>query len=113
LQGVNLQRAGLLCCEPPKGLHFFLGFPVINLWACRIIYAICCIAATIIFPIWAIISIVRDITEVPAALLIVIPLTVICAVPFIFAARLACEWYIIVFDWIVETTKAARKYNDE
>ena len=90
-----------------------LRLPVINLWACRIFYAICCIAATVIFPIWAIISIVRDISEVPAALLIVILLTVICAVPFIFAARLACELYIIVFDWIVETTKAARKYNDE
>lgn len=89
-----------------------LRLPVINLWACRIIYAICCIAAVIALPIWILVAIV-SLLEVPAALLIVVPFAVICVALFVFAARLACEWYIIVFDWIVETTKAARKYNDE
>ena len=89
-----------------------LRLPVINLWACRIIYAICCIAAVIALPIWILVAIV-SLAEVPAALLIVVPFAVICCAVFVFAARLACEWYIIVFDWIVETTRAARKYNDE
>ena len=89
-----------------------LRLPVINLWACRIIYAICCIVAALILPIWIVLAIV-SLAEVPAALLIVVPFAVICVAIFVFAARLACEWYIIVFDWIVETTKAARIYIED
>jgi hypothetical protein len=32
---------------------------------------------------------------------------------FIIMVRLFCEWYIIMFDWIIETTKAARIYIKE
>jgi len=88
-----------------------LRLPVINLWACKIIYAICCIAAALILPMWIVLAFI-SLAEVPAALLIVIPFAVICVALFVFAARLACEWYIIVFDWIVETTKAARIYAE-
>ena len=90
-----------------------LRLPVINLWACRIIYVICFIGAIL----WGIgVSIFlfgNAIVESGAAVLVLIPLVWLGVALFIFAARLFCEWYIIVFDWIVETTKAARKYNDE
>ena len=90
-----------------------LRLPVINLWACRIIYAICCIASIL----WGI-AVTFVLVGVgfggdATAIFIGCPLVWLGVAVFIFLARLFCEWYIIVFDWIVETTKAARKYNDE
>jgi len=93
-----------------------LRLPVINLWACRIIYVICCIAA-ILWCLGATVFLVGNaFVEPEYAILnfvVLLPLTWLCTILFILLARLFCEWYIIVFDWIVETTKAARKYNDE
>ena len=90
-----------------------LRLPIINHWACRIIYAICCFAAIVWGVVMTLVGIASLIQEAPFATLLVVPLIWLGAVLFICASRLLCEWYIIVFDWIVETTKAARKYTDE
>jgi len=92
-----------------------LRLPIINLWACRIIYAICCIAAILwgVFATFMFISIAAGEYGDASAIVIGIPLAWLGAAVFVFLSRLFCEWYIIVFDWIIETTKAARKYNDE
>ena len=93
-----------------------LRLPVINLWACRIVYVICIVAA-ILWAIWMTIMFFTFTISSPTDFLIVLfiatPLTWLGAILFILFSRLLCEWYIIVFDWIIETTKAARKYNDE
>ena len=88
-----------------------LRLPVINLWACQIIYVVCCIVAIL----WALGMTLMGLGSLGPhpGLLILVPLFWIGAILFIFLARLCCEWYIIVFDWIVETTKAARKYTEE
>ena len=85
-----------------------LRLPTINLWACRIIYVICCIAAIL----WGFGMTLTGLASLGAhpGLLIAIPLIWFGVVVFIFIARLFCEWYIIVFEWIVQTTKAARIY---
>ena len=89
-----------------------LRLPVINLWACRILYAICFFGAIL----WGIVmTFVLLFTVIPydATAIIAIPLVWLVPPLFIFFVRLFCEWYIIIFDWVVETTKAARKYTDE
>ena len=90
-----------------------LRLPVINLWACRILYVLCYIATILWGFVATVVGFVSLVGESPAALLIVIPLIWLGVAIILFLARLSCEWYIIVFDWIVETTKAARKYNNE
>ena len=89
-----------------------LRLPVINLWACKIIYGICFVAAILWGLAMMLVAFVSLTDEAPVALLLVTPLIWLCVAVFIFLARLCCEWYIIVFDWIVETTKAARHYNE-
>ena len=92
-----------------------LRLPIINLWACRILYVICCVAA--ILGGFAVLDTVYATTsgfgDWLAANLVILPLTVIGVVFSIIAARLFCEWYILVFDWMIETTKAARLYNEK
>jgi len=90
-----------------------LRLPVINLWACRIMYVVGCIAA-----IWGGIVMSFELSYIAretsgGSLVIGIPLTWLGVALLIIAARLLCEWYIIVFDWIVETTKAARIYIEK
>jgi len=87
-----------------------IRLPCINLWACRITYALCCIGAIL----WGLVltfSIFTAVTYGDTLAIIFAPLVWLGVVLFILAARLFCEWYIIVFDWIVETTKAARLYT--
>lgn len=92
-----------------------LRLPVINLLACRIIYAICCITAILwgLFATFMFISIAAGPYGDATAIVFGIPLAWLGAAVFVFLARLFCEWYIIIFDWIIETTKAARKINNE
>ena len=89
-----------------------LRLPVINLWACRIIYVICCISAILwgLFATFMFIGIAFGDYGDATAIIIGIPLAWLGVVLSIFAARLLCEWYIIIFDWIVATTKAAKIY---
>jgi hypothetical protein len=89
-----------------------LRLPVINLWACRIIYAICCVGAILwgLFATFMFFSIAAGEYGDATAIVFGIPLAWLGVALFILVARLFCEWYIIAFDWIVETTKAARIY---
>jgi len=89
-----------------------LRLPVINLWACRIMYVIGCIAAIFggIVMSFELFYIAGETSG--GSVFIGIPLTWLGVAFLIIAARLLCEWYIIVFDWIVETTKAARIYSE-
>jgi len=94
-----------------------LRLPVINLWACRIIYVICCIAAILwgIAMTFMLLALAADSSghaDTGPVMLFVIPLAWLGVILSIFAARLFCEWYIIIFDWIIETTKAARIYSE-
>jgi hypothetical protein len=50
--------------------------------------------------------------DADAVIFIGIPLLWLGIFFAIIGIRLACEWEIIVFDWIVETTKAARIYSE-
>jgi len=88
-----------------------LRLPLINLWACRITYAISCIAA-VLFAIGMTLAGLASLGPHPG-LLILVPLFGLGAALFIFLSRLLCEWYIIMFDWIIVTTKAARLYVEE
>ena len=92
-----------------------LRLPVINLWACRIIYVVCCVAA-ILMGLWATIMFfvftISSAIDFLIVILIATPLTWLSVILFILSARLLCEWYIIVFDWIVATTKAAQIYTE-
>jgi len=89
-----------------------LRLHAINLWACRVIYVVCCIAAILwgFFATFMFLSIAFGQYGDVTAIVFGIPLAWLGVALFILAARLFCEWYIIVFDWIVETTKAARLY---
>jgi hypothetical protein len=89
-----------------------LRLPIINHWACRIVYAICCLVAILCGIVMTLIGIASLFQASPLATLLVVPLIWLGVVLFICASRLLCEWYIIVFDWIVETTKAARHYSE-
>jgi len=92
-----------------------LRLPVINHWACRIIYAVCCVGAILwgVIMTFTLLGLALDSSghaDTGPVMFFVIPLAWLGVALCIFAARLFCEWYIIVFDWIVETTKAARIY---
>ena len=89
-----------------------LRLPIINLWACRIVYVICFIAAIITGLILTLQCLLIGLNESIELIFIGIPFTLLGTVLSILTARLLCEWYIIVFDWIVETTKAARIYRE-
>ena len=91
-----------------------LRLPIINLWACRILYVICCVAAILggIAVLGTVYDTMSGFGDWLMVNLIILPLTVIGVALSIIAARLLCELYIIAFDWIVETTKAARLYNE-
>jgi hypothetical protein len=92
-----------------------LRFQIINLWACKILYVLAWIGSIL----WGLgmtfMIFVENIGQYGnvGVIVIGIPLLWICVVLIIIAARLACEWYIILVDWIVETTKAARLYTEK
>lgn len=94
-----------------------IRLPLVNLWACRIVYAICLIAAllALVFGTLGVLyGAFENITHgdfiVGVCFGIFGTLGIwIGSILSIFAVRLILEWYII-FDWIVETTKAARIY---
>ena len=92
-----------------------LRLPVINLWACRIIYVICCIAAILwgLFATFMFFSIAAGPYGDATAIILGVPLAWLGATLFIFVARLLCEWEIIVFNFIIETTRAARLYIEK
>ena len=92
-----------------------LRLPIINLWVCRIAYVISCVAAVSCPVLGTLILFINGASEriEPMVAVFVSALTWVGALLFIIVVRLACEWYIIMFDWIVETTKAARRYNEE
>ena len=96
---------------------------IINRLICKIIYAISWVS-------WIVPGLIAisntliglsdgswSLGDAVAVMVIVTPISYIFATPFILMfiimARLVCEWYIIMFDWIVETTKAARIYIKE
>ena len=85
---------------------------IVNLWACRIAYVICWIAAIL----WGIVGTNRlckqadhfD-TLIP---ILLVPLVWLGIVFIVFFARLFLEFCLILVDWMVETTKAARLYME-
>ena len=87
-----------------------IRLPVINRWFCRFIYSICCVGV-VLFALWATAVIFRE-SDHPARLL-ALPALWLSIVPFIICVRLILEQEIILFDWITETTKAARRYNEQ
>ena len=79
------------------------------LWFCRIFYALSVIA-TICSGLWATFMLFVALSYSNALILLGIPIVWLGVVLSIFLARLYFELIIIVLDWIVETTKAARLY---
>ena len=88
-----------------------IRLPIINLWACRIFYVIGWIVAAIGTFLFVVET--GAFERGGAPIIFVLPIAFIVFVLIIFCIRLICEWYIILFDWIVETTKAARLYREE
>ena len=83
---------------------------IIHLWTCRILYVICWISA-IIGGIWVTLGLCQAVTNFKTAIpILCIPLVWIGIAVMLFVTRLYLELYLIVIDWIVETTKAARLY---
>ena len=98
-----------------------LRLPVINLWLSRIVYAICCFVAvialataTLVMPFLSLrfIFVYREFGEAFIGLFIGLPLFWLGTLLVIALIRISLELYVILFDWIIETTKAARKYNE-
>jgi hypothetical protein len=92
-----------------------LRLPIFNLWACRILYVICCVAAILggMATTAMLVETIDGFIAWVIVFFIILPLIWISVALSIIAARLFCEWYIIVFDWIIETTKAARLYVEQ
>jgi len=97
-----------------------LRLPIINLWACRIAYVICWIVAVLAL-LGGTLRLLGVAVSAPSyaqpgvfisCFLLILGLWIIVPL-YIMAVRLLCEWYIIIFDWIVETTKAARLIVDD
>lgn len=93
-----------------------IRLPIVNLWVCRIIYAVYCIilALAIVLgtPFLLFVAFTSKAShDAPIAFSMLFTIW-ICGPIFLVALRLALEWYIIMFDWIVETTKAARIYSE-
>jgi len=86
---------------------------VFNLWVCRICYVICWIAAMgyLLFGTFAILTMVNQNGGLLGLLLI--PLLWIGIAFGLILSRLYLEFFIVLLDWMVATTKAARKYLDE
>lgn len=110
---------GILSWLLDFGLHD-IRLPIINLWACRIIYAICWVVAVLALIFGVFITFIAFSVAISGrgggesvVLGIIYMFFTLIGVPiFIISVRLFCEWYIIIFDWVVETTKAARIYNE-
>ena len=79
------------------------------LWFCRIFYTLSVIA-TICLGLWATFMLFVALSYRNALALLGIPIVWVGVVLSIFLARLYCESIIFVYDWIHETTKAARLY---
>lgn len=73
-----------------------LRYRVVNMWVCRIFYALCCIVAVLVG-----INGTLNSHEFAEGNPIVLACFIwLIAVLFILLARLLCEWYIIAFDWL-------------
>lgn len=86
--------------------------PVINLWCCRIVYMIYWVVI-LLWAVFATFGLLMFATQGGNIMpLLFIPFVWIGALLAIILARLICEWQLILFDWIIETTEAARIYVD-
>jgi hypothetical protein len=96
-----------------------IKLPVINLWFCRIVYAIYCIAAILGLiggTLAMIFFTLQAISHSPflffLGILYVLLLWIVIAIAVI-GVRLFLEWEIMTVDWICLTTKAARRFLDD
>jgi len=96
-----------------------LRFPVILLWVCRIFYAIV-FGLTILSGVWYSFVILTNAARfgqfssaAPAMAFVAVLVLWIGLVLYIVILRLCYEFFIIVFNWIDATTKAARIYIEE
>ena len=82
---------------------------IVNLWAIRILYVLCWIGA-ILWGLWGTYMTFRA-TEMAGPLgILLIPIVWLGIAIQMFFLRLFLEWCLIILDWIVETTRAARLY---
>jgi len=91
---------------------------VVNLYTCRVFYVLCWVVSVIggLQMTYYLFKLTSDVS-IPFvgnfAILFGLPLVWLCVAFSIFVARLYCEFWIILYDWMVETTKAARIYIEE
>ncbi|GHT13656.1 hypothetical protein FACS1894170_09880 [Planctomycetales bacterium] len=97
-----------------------IKFPVINLWFCRIVYAIYFVAAilgliggTLAILYFTFEAVVRYGGASYSFGILFIPLFWIVIAIAIIAVRLCLEWEVMVVDWIILTTQAARRFLDD
>ncbi|GHT18557.1 hypothetical protein FACS1894189_6610 [Planctomycetales bacterium] len=96
-----------------------IKLPVINLWFCRIVYAIYFVAAILglIGGTLAILYFTFEAVRYGGASysfgILFIPLFWIVIAIAIIAVRLCLEWEVMVVDWIILTTQAARRFLDD
>lgn len=99
-----------------------IQLPVINLWLSKIVYAICCILtglAAVVTPLvlfflmFANVSSVSDVGTSAVGIAFLTLALWFALVINLMMIRLALEWFLMIVDWVVETTKAARLLIDE
>jgi hypothetical protein len=98
-----------------------LRLPEVSRWVCRIVYAITWVVAvlTILYVTFRAITLPvissdeygYTVYGIPDRIVDLFKVWIGCPL-FVVAVRIACEWQIILLDWVAETRKAARKYTD-
>jgi hypothetical protein len=82
---------------------------IVNLWTIRIIYVLCWIAA-FLWGLWGTYGCFRASEFGGPLAILAIPLVWLAIAFMMFLTRLYLELCLIILDWIVESTKAARIY---
>ena len=79
--------------------------------ACAVTYALYFLAA-ILCGLWMTFTSINNIDDIGIHVTWLIPLQWIGVLLSIIIVRLLCEWTIMLVDWVVQTTEAARNYRE-
>jgi hypothetical protein len=82
---------------------------IVNLWATRIVYVICCFLA-FLWGLWATYGCFQATEHIGPFVILAVPLVWLGIAFGMLLTRLYLEFFLVLIDWMVETTKAARFY---
>ena len=90
-----------------------IRLPIINLWLCRIIYAISCVCASIVFCFTVITAFVAFFHGAVDLSLLWLFIAFVCVPLFVIGLRMVLEWEIMLLDWVVASTKAHQIFIEQ